>query len=119
MRISDWSSDVCSSDLGHAEIAGAMLPPPHGVWGLPVEQLDGIPGYGPDVEKNREEAREIMRSLGYGPDKPLQIKIATRNIAGYRDPAIIMIDHLSQIFIAGEIAEFGRASCRESVCQYG
>src|SRR3546814_6760977 len=44
-----------------------------------------------------------MRSLGYGPDKPLQIKIATRNIAGYRDPAIIMIDHLSQIFIAGEI----------------
>src|SRR3546814_19511979 len=93
---------------GHAEIAGAMLPPPHGVWGLPVEQLDGIPGYGPDVEKNREEAREIMRSLGYEPDKPLQIKIATRNIAGSRDPAIIMIDHLRQNF-----TEIGRALCRE------
>ena len=26
-----------------------------------------VPGYGPDVQKNREEARAIMRRLGYGP----------------------------------------------------
>ena len=56
---------------GKADIGGAMLPPPAGVWGLPDEDLAKLPGYGPDVEKNREEARAIMKKLGYGPDKPL------------------------------------------------
>src|SRR3546814_13341079 len=80
---------------GHAEIAGAMLPPPHGVWGLPVEQLDGIPGYGPDVEKNREEEREIMRSLGYGPDKRSEERrvgeecVSTSRTLGSQDPYTI------------------------------
>ena len=32
-----------------------MLPPPEGVWGLTPEQLADLPGYGPDVEKSREE----------------------------------------------------------------
>ena len=31
--------------------------------------LKTLPGYGPDVAKNRAEAREIMKKLGYGPDK--------------------------------------------------
>ncbi len=34
-----------------------MLPPPAGVWGMPTEMLETIPGYGPDVNKNRAEAR--------------------------------------------------------------
>ena len=40
-----------------------------------------LPGYGADVEKSRAEARKIMEGLGYGPDKPLKIKVSTRNIA--------------------------------------
>ena len=56
---------------GKGGIGGAMLPPPEGVWGLPEEKLAKLPGYGPDVEKNREEARAIMKKLGYGPDKQL------------------------------------------------
>jgi peptide/nickel transport system substrate-binding protein len=40
------------------------------------------------VAKNRAEAREIMQRLGYGPDKRLMIKVATRNILTYRDPII-------------------------------
>ena len=44
---------------------------PNGVWGMPQEMLKTLPGYGPDVAKNRAEAREIMEKLGYGPDKPL------------------------------------------------
>ena len=56
-----------------------------------------------DIAKNRAEAREIMTRLGYGPDKRLAIKVAARNIAGYRDPAIILIDQLKQIGIDGEL----------------
>jgi peptide/nickel transport system substrate-binding protein len=88
---------------GQGDIGGAMLPPPAGVWGMPREVLATIPGYGPDVAKNRSEASAIMARLGYGPDKRLAIKIAARNIPTYRDPAIILIDQLKQIGIDGEL----------------
>ena len=44
-----------------------------------------MPGYGADLEKKREEGRAIMNELGYGADKPLRIKVTTRNIPAYRD----------------------------------
>ena len=88
---------------GQADIGGSMLPAPEGVWGMPPEMLAAIPGYGPDVEKNRTEARAIMTKLGYGPDKPLRIKVSTRNIAVYRDPAVILIDQLKPIYIDAEL----------------
>jgi peptide/nickel transport system substrate-binding protein len=88
---------------GQADIGGSMLPPPQGVWGLPPEILRTIPGYGPDVARNRDEARSLMRKAGYGPDKPLKIKVSTRNIPVYRDPAVILIDQLKQIYIDAEL----------------
>ncbi len=88
---------------GHADIGGSMLPPPEGVWGMPPDVLATLPGFGPDVQKNREAARAIMQKLGYGPDKRLHVKISTRNIALYRDPAVILIDQLKEIYIDGEL----------------
>jgi len=88
---------------GHAGIGGAMLPPPEGAWGLSPEILQTIPGYGPDVKKNRDEARKLMQKAGYGPDKRLKVKISTRNIPVYRDPAVILIDQLKEIYIDGEL----------------
>jgi peptide/nickel transport system substrate-binding protein len=90
-------------DEGQGDIGGAMLPPPAGVWGLPPEILRTLPGYGPDIAKNREEARAIMQRLGYGPDRRLAVKIASRNIPIARDPAIILIDQLKTIYIDGEL----------------
>ena len=43
------------------------------------------------------------RSLGYSETKPLKIKVSTRNIAVYRDPAVILIDQLKKIHIDGEL----------------
>ena len=57
---------------GQDKIGAAMLPPPEGRWGMPEEMLRQVPGYDPDVEKNRAEARKIMEKLGYGPDKRLR-----------------------------------------------
>jgi peptide/nickel transport system substrate-binding protein len=83
--------------------AAAMQPPPGGQWGMPREMLDKLPGYGPDVAANREKAREIMKKLGYGPNKQMNIKISTRDIPPYRDPAVILIDQLKEIWIEGEL----------------
>ena len=37
---------------------GPVMPPPDGAWGMPPKVLQTLPGYGPDVEKNRVEARK-------------------------------------------------------------
>ena len=94
---------------GQGDQGGSLLPPPEGVWGLPPDILKTIPGYG-DVNKDREEARAIMTKLGYSADKPLKIKVATRNLATYRDPAAVLIDQLKSIYIDGELdpVEFER-----------
>lgn len=88
---------------GQGDIGGTMLPRPEGVWGLPPEIMQTIPGYGPDIAANRAEARKLMEKLGYGPSKHLAVKISTRNIPVYRDPAVILIDQLKQIYIDAEL----------------
>jgi len=88
---------------GQGDIGGAMLPPPEGVWGMPPDMLARLPGYDPDVPKNRAEARRIMERLGYGPDKRLPVKLSTRNMAAVRDPAVILIDQLKEVYIDGEL----------------
>jgi peptide/nickel transport system substrate-binding protein len=88
---------------GRGEIGGAMQTPPSGLWGLPPEILRTLPGYGPNVEASRAEARKLMQQHGYGPDKRLSVQVQTRNIAQYRDPAVILIDQLKQIYIDGEL----------------
>jgi peptide/nickel transport system substrate-binding protein len=88
---------------GQGFIGGAMLPPPVGIWGMPPEMLNSIDGYGPDIEKNRAAARAIMEKLGYGPDKHLSIKVSTRNLPPFRDPAVVLIDQLKQIYIDADL----------------
>jgi peptide/nickel transport system substrate-binding protein len=88
---------------GQGDISGAMLPPPGGLWGLPPEILQTLTGYGLDVASNRAEARKLMEKHGYGPDKRLAVKLATRNIPQFRDPAVIMIDQMKQVYIDGEL----------------
>lgn len=90
---------------GEYRVGGTMLAAPEGVWGLPTDMLDKLPGYGPDIAKNREEARALMAKHGYGPNHHLQIKVSTRNIAQYRDPAVILIDHLKTIWMDGTLEE--------------
>ena len=88
---------------GQGDIGGVMQPAPEGVWGMPKDVLKTLPGYDPDVQKNRSEARQIMQKLGYGPEKRLALKVSTRNIPPFRDPAVILADQLKEVFIDGEL----------------
>ena len=65
------------------------------------DMLKTLPGYDPDVAKNRAEARNVMEKLGYGPDKRLAVTVSTRNLPPYRDPAVILIDQLKEVYIDG------------------
>ena len=88
---------------GQGYVGGAMLPPPEGVWGMSPEMLSTLPGYGPDVQQNREKARETMQRLGYGHDKRLAISLSTRNRPVDRDPAVVLLSQLKEVYIDAEL----------------
>src|SRR5260370_19357311 len=64
---------------GKGDIGGALLAPPEGIWGMPADLVQRLPGYDPDVAKNRTEARQIMEKSGYGAGNPLKLNVATRH----------------------------------------
>ena len=88
---------------GLTKIGTSMMPPPSGVWGLPPEEMAKLPGYSADVEKNREEARRLMRQAGYGPEKRLKMTMSTRNLMSYKDPAVLVMDWLSKIYVETDL----------------
>jgi peptide/nickel transport system substrate-binding protein len=88
---------------GQGEIGGVMQPAPGGLWGMPPELLKQLPGYDPDVRKNRTQARQIMEKLGYGPDSRLHMKVTTRDLPYFRDAAVILIDQLKEVYFDGEL----------------
>jgi peptide/nickel transport system substrate-binding protein len=86
-----------------AEIGGTMQPSGGGVWGLPVDRLEGVPGFGPDTDQNGIEARALMEKQGYGSDKRLALKLSTRGIPLYTDSAPLLIRQLKEIYIDAEL----------------
>jgi peptide/nickel transport system substrate-binding protein len=99
----DRRAFIAALNEGDGQIGGVLQPPDDGRWGLPADRLAAIPGYGPDVEKNREEARAIMRRAGYGPDKRMRTKISTRALSIYRNPAQMLADQLREIHIDADL----------------
>src|SRR3546814_12881797 len=113
MRISDWSSDVCSSDLGPASRTAvsrpAIIPLPmqeneRGFALLPLPFQPGVPAQDAFPAKLWARLRtRAMRETAIAP-------------VGRRDPRGAP-ELRAQI--AAQIAiQIGRASCRERVCQY-
>src|SRR5207244_5503406 len=88
---------------GQGDIGGVVQPPPAGLWSMPPDLLQSLPGYDPDVQKNRADARQIMHKLGYGPDNRLKIKVSVRDLPYLRDPAVILIDQLKLVYIDGQL----------------
>jgi peptide/nickel transport system substrate-binding protein len=88
---------------GQGDIGGAMQPPPEGLWGMPSEMMKSLPGYDPDIQNNRAQGRQIMGKLGYGPNSRLKIKLSVRDLPYLRDPAVILIDQLAEIYIDGAL----------------
>ena len=99
----DREAVVKIKGAGLDRLGGELMPPPEGAWGLDKAELATIPGYGPDLEKRREEARKLMREAGYGPDKPLTVVLSTRDVARYRDTSVLILDDLSKIYVKGEM----------------
>ncbi|WP_421994673.1 ABC transporter substrate-binding protein [Reyranella sp.] len=99
----DRRAFITALNEGFGDIGGILQPPPEGLWGLPPDRLAEVPGRDPDVAKNRAEARAIMEKAGYGPARPLQIKILTRSRASLREPAALLAEQLRTIHVAAQL----------------
>src|SRR3546814_948406 len=99
MRISDWSSDVCSSDLASTRIVSAA-PAPTGNGHEGSESMAGTIGQGGTPEK-----RPVVPYLG-------AVKVAAAVMA------VMIVVGLAILGVTVATREIGRASCRERVCQY-
>src|SRR3546814_16896780 len=96
MRISDWSSDVCSSDL---------------------TRLDGAAPVSAHIAPAKARTAALSRRASKGYDDMI-------NQGRHSFLSVPMVDGMLEggvpILIEGQVigAEIGRASCRGRVCQY-
>src|SRR3546814_19493461 len=94
MRISDWSSDVCSSDLHNSKDAAEEV-------AAGIERAI-------TVQADAAVSADIRRLYGTAVTEFGQVDIVVNNAAiGLGGP-----------LVAVPAEEIGRASCRERVCQY-
>src|SRR3546814_9409102 len=100
MRISDWSSDVCSSDLAHAHWWDFIAPQLTHHYHVAAIDLSGHGDSGHrDAYAMEQWAREVLHVAGaLGMDRP------------------ITVGHSMGGFVT--LLKIGRASCRERVWQY-
>src|SRR3546814_16875828 len=106
MRISDWSSDVCSSDLPSRSRAAPDLEG--------AEDLRA--GADDDVVFERRVALHVTLAVAVNAGRGAaegDALVEGHVVADLRGLA----DHHAHAVVAEE-AEIGRASCRERVCQY-
>src|SRR3546814_12963349 len=109
MRISDWSSDVCSSDLHRlvhrlaCHHCGHVMPPPRLC--PECEDEDSLVACGPGVERVADEVKLRFPEA--------RTAIVTSDTLWSPAKAAEFVAHVE----AGLVDKLGRASCRERVCQ--
>src|SRR3546814_7080346 len=110
MRISDWSSDVCSSDLDGFDRGWLAKSAELGWFSMLVPEADG----GGSVSDNPLAdaalvAEELGRQVQPGPFVPMNVALAA--LARHGEPS-----RKAELLPAA--VEIGTASCRDRVCQY-
>src|SRR3546814_10312173 len=110
MRISDWSSDVCSSDLAYP--LGAARAQLHETY-IVAQTTDGIVIVDQHAAHERLVYERMKQHLDAG-RVPRQALLL---------PEVVELSEAEAVRLAArsdELAELeiGRASCRERVCQY-
>src|SRR3546814_13940358 len=125
MRISDWSSDVCSSDLQIQRSMGVTIWWNEGIYVSPVGRYSVMLPQNKDLmaqvvsELQAKGAKNVVASLQAGTVSFVAPgALAEETIRPY---LIRLGRNASEVTmqVALVSVEIGRASCRESGCQYG
>src|SRR3546814_20458288 len=111
MRISDWSSDVCSSDLGNGHTVVEMDTPA----GRPIAKW--MPGWGEESKASIERVyADLVRR--FGEERAFRIANRNRNLVLF--PNLVINDHIS-LTIRSEERRVGKefvSTCRFRLSPY-
>src|SRR3546814_11056104 len=110
MRISDWSSDVCSSDLADTPVAEALVEMSSKGMGMAIVLDDNRKPVG--IFTDGDLRRLIAR---HGDIRPLSVSQGMSRDPKTIGPSALAVEAATQMDAGRQI---GRASCRERVCQY-
>src|SRR3546814_12584262 len=117
MRISDWSSDVCSSDLLNGTIEDVMFwksVKAGDVFYSPAGTVHAI-GEGLTLVEIQQNVDLTYRLWDYGRPRELHLDDGI----AVSDPVPSVTPHVPREIGDGRTIQIGRASGRERVCQYG
>src|SRR3546814_11927042 len=105
MRISDWSSDVCSSDLAWIDLVYAQ------------RRLAAIEAA---IGKLTRLSSASVSSVTSGSARPAQFLDIRQAVAALEDKRSEVAADMARAtaILSRWTGEIGRASCRERVCQY-
>src|SRR3546814_2767504 len=103
MRISDWSADVCSSDLTRVEQMGADMR---------LDQMDAAV-WDRAFQINTRGTMLMIKHAA-----PHMIANGGGSIINTSTGVALTGDIFNPAYSSSKAAEIGRASCRERVCQY-
>src|SRR3546814_4645890 len=107
MRISDWSSDVCSSDLFRS--------PP----GMELRRIDLVRlRASPVADAGMSTADEVRATAAAVTVRPGFVRQLSLMIGAWRASGSGRAIVQRMLIVVLVIGEIGRASCRERVCQY-
>jgi len=88
---------------GEGEIGGALMPPPQGVWGMPPEMVQTLPGYGETCRRTARRPGPSCRSSATAPTSVSRSRSRPATSPSTAIPAAILIDQLKEIYIDGEL----------------
>src|SRR3546814_18050378 len=117
MRISDWSSDVCSSDLINIALTR--------ISGIDVGMGGSYSTSIGEFEPSLAATYMYQYDEKLSPNSPLRSNLAVRQSTGWA-PRWKIVPRIGWSYqeivyasLAGRyVSEIGRASCRERVCKY-
>lgn len=85
--------------LSDGQVSGVMQP--GGIWALPPEELQKIPGYGKDTAANLAEAKRLLAEAGY--PNGFSATLLTRKGTFFEPLSVFIKDQLSQIGIDAKL----------------
>jgi peptide/nickel transport system substrate-binding protein len=100
LAIDRYTMGKVLAPLTGLKFVGALMRP-GSEWGMPPAELEKLPGFGRDIEKNRAEARKLLAEAGY--PNGFKVVLKNRNVKlPYQDFAVFLIGEWKKIGVEVE-----------------